>query len=130
MLEVIVDESLRPRIGTELRNRGRKAVSLAQLDLRGTKDEPLIRTLAERPDPWVLLTADDELPRVCREVIEETNVTVATIHPIYPASYTQIQWHHDVAHRWAHVLGEQEQGTVRRYSLKAHRPWTPPRRKR
>ena len=49
VLEVIVDESLRPRIGTELRNRGRTAVSLAQLDLRGTKDEPLVRTLAERP---------------------------------------------------------------------------------
>lgn len=44
------------------------------------------------------LLADDGLPRVCREVIEETSVTVATIHPTYPASYTQIQWHHDVAH--------------------------------
>ena len=129
MLEVVVDESLSPRIGTELRNRGRKATSVAALGLRRLKDGPLILTLAERSDPWVLLTADDELPRLWRTVIEETRATVAIIHPTRPASHTANQWHHDVAHRWAHVFGEQKQGTVRRYSLKTHRLWTPRNRR-
>ena len=129
MLEVVVDECLTTRIGTALRKRGRKATSVAALGLKGLKDGPLILTLAERSDPWVLLTADDELPRRWHAVIEETRATVAIIHPTCPASHTANQWHHDVAHRWAHVFGEQEQGTVRRYSLKAHRLWTPRNRR-
>ena len=78
--------------------------SVAELRLRKLKDGPLIRTLAERSDPWVLLTADDELPRRWRAVVEETRATVAIIHPTFPASHTENEWHHDVTHRWAHVL--------------------------
>ena len=124
MLEIVVDECLAPRIGTELRNRGRKATSVAALGLKGLKDGPLLHKLTELGRPWVLLTADDELPRRWGAVIEETSATVAIIHPTYPGSHSESEWHHDVAHRWAHVLGGQEQGTVRRYSQHTHRRWT------
>ena len=130
MLEIVVDESLSTRIATELGNRGRKSITVAALDLRGQEDGDIVRQLAERSDQWVLLTADDRLPLVWHEVIAQTCATIATIHPVYPVSYTENEWHHDVSHRWAHVICEQGQGTVRRYYLKTHRLWTPPRYRR
>lgn len=125
MLEVVVDESLATRIATELRGRGRQSITVAALELRGQSDGNIIRKLAERSEQWILLTADDQLPLEWRDVIEATKATVATIHPTRPASYTENEWHRDVAHRWAHAICEQCQGTVRRYSLNTHRVWTP-----
>ena len=125
MREVVVDENLGTRIATELRNRGRESITMAALNIRGRSDGEIIRMLAERSERWVLLTADDQLPLAWSKVIKAASATVAIIHPRRPASYTQNEWHHDVAHRWAHVFCEQDQGTVRRYSLRSHRAWTP-----
>jgi len=120
-----VDESLSTRIATELRNRGRESITIAALDLKERDDGEILRRLAKRSDRWTLLTADDQLPLVWKDVVDETNATVATINPVYPVPYTENEWHHDVAHRWAHAICQQTRGTVRRYFLTTHRLWTP-----
>lgn len=125
MLEIVVDESLSTRIATELGNRGREAITVAALELRGRDDGEILRRLAERSDRWVLLTADDRLPLVWKDVIDETNATVATINPVYPVSYTENEWHHHVTHRWAHAICQQTRGSMRWYFLTTHRVWLP-----
>lgn len=127
---LVVDESLTPRIGSELRKRGRHAASLAQLGLKGLKDEPMLLALAEQLDePYVLVTGDDAMPATHRTAIAETATTLATLDPRWQRTgLKQECYKHEVVHRWAHAMANQRPGTIRRYSLTANRSWTVLRR--
>lgn len=124
---LVIDASISTRVGTELRRRGRDACSLASLELKSFKDEPMLRELAQRIDEdYVLVTADDAMPAAHRLVIAETNTTIATLDPRWTRSgLEQEPYKHEVVHRWAHVMAEQAASTLRRYSTGGHRPWTP-----
>ena len=61
---LVVDENLPKRLATELNYRGRIAASVSSLGLRGSLDPELLHKLqAQLGDGWILLTADDALPK-------------------------------------------------------------------
>lgn len=129
---LVIDASLNKRIATELKRRGRDAIALSELQLRHAKDPDLLRTLAEHfsNQPWVLVTADDNLPAAHAAVVAEVQATVATVDPRRPPAYADDEdaWGREVAHRWAHIMERQQPGTVRRYSDRGGRRWAPRRR--
>lgn len=127
---LVIDASLSTRIGTELRRRGRDAVSLASLRLKSLKDEPMLRALAERysDERYILVTADDAMPATHRPVLDEMGTTLATLDGRWKRTgLHQETYKCEVVHRWAHAMAIQRPGTLRRYSVGGHRLWTPPR---
>ena len=129
---LVIDASLNKRIATELKRRGRDAIALSELQLRHAKDPELLRALAEHfaERPWVLVTADDNLPATHADVVSEVNAKIATIDPRRSPTYAMDEdaWGREVAHRWAHMMERQQPGSVRRYSDRGGRKWTPRRR--
>lgn len=126
MLLVVVDESMAPRVANSFRVRGRPARSVAELGLRGQKDEPLLREITTLvTTPWVLLTADDKMPLTHAEVIAELSTTIATVDGREPAHFSGDEYHFEVSNRWAHAIAVQGRGTIRRYSASSSRIWTP-----
>ena len=127
MVLLVIDASLSTRLGTELRNRGRGACSLASLGLKVWKDEPMLRALVDRvSEPYVLVTADDSMPATHRPVIDETATTIATLDSRWWRSgLAQEQYKCEVVHRWAHLMARQRPGTITRYAINSHRPWSP-----
>jgi hypothetical protein len=127
---LIIDASLSTRLGTELRKRGREAVSLASLRLKALEDEPMLRALAERylNERYVLVTADDAMPATHGSVLDETATTLATLDGRWKRSgLPQETYKCEVVHRWAHVMAAQKSRTIHRYSIGGHRLWTLPR---
>src|ERR1039457_3403883 len=112
---LIIDEGLDKRIALQLRGRGRDAAAIAELDLLGIKDQPLLKTIAADHKGSVLVTNDDDLPADHRETLKVTRVTVAIVEPQKPPHLKEKQWQYEVIHRWAHQMAEQRAGTVRRY---------------
>lgn len=129
MALIVVDASLSPRIGTELRRRGRPAKSLAELGLQRLKDDPMLEALAHRlSEPYVLLTGDDAMPATHRPMIDATGTTVATIDARWQRSgFEQEAFKFEVSQRWAHKIASQVPLTIVRYSAGTYRPWTLPR---
>lgn len=127
---LVLDESLNKRLAAELSQRGRDAWTVYSLQYAGLNDPDLLHRLTERVRNWILVTADDRMPADHGTTIAEFGATIATIDPRAPASYWPDQWRRDVVHRWAHVMGGQEGGSIRRYSFRWHRLWTPRRRGR
>lgn len=129
---LVIDASLNKRIATELKRRGRDAIALSELQLRHAKDPELLQALAEHygERPWVLVTADDNLPAAHADVVAEVNATIATIDPRRSVAYADDEdaWGREVAHRWAHMMERQPMGSVRRYSDRGGRKWLPRRR--
>ncbi len=128
----MIDACIGKAIAARLRDRGRNAVSTAQIGLAtDVKDPELLRELATRYNAereWVLVTADDSMPAEHGGVIRETRATVATVHPESPPGVSEYQWLTDVIHRQAHLMQAQGLRTVRRYSFDGSRVWTPRRR--
>ena len=126
---LVIDASLNRRIAGELKGRGRQAASGAELGAARFTDAELIRGLARRLDdqPWVLVTADDFLPAELPELLASHAVTVATV--AIPAvrdggsGLDEERHARETCHRWAHAMATQEQGSIRRYSPAANRPW-------
>jgi hypothetical protein len=129
---IVIDASLNKRIATELKRRGRDAIALSELELRHAKDPELLHALAEHFGNrlWVLVTADDNLPAAHADVVAEVSATIATIDPKRSAIYAEDEdaWGREVVHRWAHVMERQPRGSVRRYSERGGRKWSPRRR--
>ena len=124
---LIIDEALNPRLGTELRRRGRNAVGAAQLGYRGLKDPELLEAIARDHPDAVLVTSDDHMPADHASDLRRTGVTLATIDPARPAELTQEQWEFDVVQRWAHKMADQQPGSWRRYG-RSVRDWSPSKR--
>lgn len=128
---MVIDASLNKRLATELNRRGRRAIALSELKLRHEKDPDLLRALAATfAEPWVLVTADDNLPAAHHDVVAETGATVCTVDPHRGSGYElrPDEWGRDVVHRWAHAMAQQSEGTVKRYSASGGRRWTRRRR--
>lgn len=153
---LVIDASLNKRLARALRERGRTARSLAHLGeyegvaIQGMKDHILIPTLHNILDPhidWTLVTADDRMPDEHKELIAQHGTTIATLKPYTDDDLVNMtghltigaedalegqpsredQYQGEIVHRWVHVMARQHNGTVRRYFLTTHRPWTPRR---
>jgi len=127
---IVLDADLPRRLAGQLRERGRNAVSAAQLHIDEHKDPDLLRDLAETYEnrPWILVTGDDAMPAEHGAILIETRATIATIHPEHPFGLTQDAWRRDVVHRWAHAFETQTEANVRRYKSAGSQLWTPRRR--
>jgi hypothetical protein len=129
---LVIDESLAKRLATELRKRGRDAVSVSHLQLGGYKDPELLPALVDRMQavPFVLVTGDDAMPEAHADVIEELSLSVATVDPRWEAHGWEVQeaWKRETVHRWAHRMAEHSLAELRRYSPTGHRLWRPLRR--
>ncbi len=118
------------RLATQLKARGRNAISAGELQLaQDVKDPELLRGLAEHfaGEPWVLVTGDDKMPAEHGPVVVEVAATIATIDA-NPPGLLEYHWRVDVVHRWAHAMQDQAAGTVRRYTDRASTVWRPRRR--
>ena len=127
---LVFDANLAKRMATEMTRRGRPACALANLGVDHLLDPDLPKDLAARfqDTPWVLVTADDALPLEHAAIVEELQVTVATVDPRWGGhGVTQEQWKWEVVQRWAHAMSRQQAGSVERYSMDQHRRWTPRR---
>lgn len=127
---IVVDENLSKRLATELSYRGRDAVTVAKLGLRGSADPELLNKLDAQLDDWVLITADDALPETHADVVRAVAATVATINPEREVGWALDPWRREIVHRWAHYFHGQEPGTIRRYGLHRHGRWRERRRRR
>jgi hypothetical protein len=126
--ELVIDECLDKRLASELRLRGRLAQSVSGLGLRGLDDPTLLQELAKLGHPYVIVTADTAMPLDWLSEIEAAGATVAVIDSRRSEEFRESQWYRDVVHRWAHVMRDQPQGIVHRYSARGHRPWRLKRR--
>ena len=129
-LRLVIDADVNKRVATELNARGRQAVAVSEVDLHRREDEPLLRGLVTQfgaPESWILVTGDDAMPDEHGDLLAELGVTLATLDPRQPAGLSQDAWRRDVVHRWAHAIGRQGIGTIRRYSLHRHGLWRPRR---
>jgi hypothetical protein len=127
---LVVDADLPKRLVTELSARGREAVALSELLLHREEDEPMLRSLVSRfgdSVTWVLVTGDDAMPDDHDSVLQELGVTLATVDPRRPQGIDEDAWRRDVVHRWAHAMGNQAAGSIRRYSVARHGLWRPRR---
>ncbi len=123
--ELVIDECLDKRLATELTNRGRMARAVSALGLRGLDDPDLFTELGKLGHPYVIVTADVSMPIDWGTEIAAAGVTVAVIDSRRSDRFLESQWYRDVVHRWAHVMRDQPQGSVHRYSPRGHRPWRP-----
>jgi hypothetical protein len=120
---LVIDECLPKRLVAELEHRGRNAVSLGGVGLRGSLDDPLIERLTVRFPGCVLVTADDAMPVEHADSLRQHRLTVATVDPDRPAEWEASKWGAEVVHRWVHQIVEQPPGSIRRYGLRS-RVWT------
>lgn len=85
-------------------------------------------TIAAITEEWVLITADDRLPRDHGALAASLKVTVATVDPRRGPGFGIDEWRREVVHRWAHAIAGQAPSSIRRYSATANRAWTMRRR--
>jgi len=69
------------------------------------------------------VTDDDDMPAEHRDILRQTNYTLAIISPKKGTGYEKDQWERDIIHKWAHKMEAQEPGSIRRYSLNGSRQW-------
>ena len=122
---LVLDEALDARLAGELSARGREAVSVATLDLRGSGDAALLRGLTGVAPAWVLVTADDALPATLRSGRGPAPGAVAVVDADQTGEWPLAAWRREVVHRWAHVMQAQDRGSARRYGLTRHSAWRP-----
>lgn len=132
---LIVDENLDKRIATYLTKRGRPSQSHQELGMTGMLDGDVLSQLASLKCDWIFITGDDRMPFEHSEVIERFGATIATIDGEWEKcctanglNLTQQEFNHETVHRWAHVMAEQTEGQVRRYSPLKNSVWTPRRK--
>ena len=133
---LVIDSSLNARrIASELKKRGRNAISLYELEWDRYKDPPLLRAISDEFEDAVLVTADDTMPLMHEAVVKhELAATIATVEPwdhnrgsvVSKSDQTSDQeaYEREIVHRWVHRMEEQERATIRRYFLGVNRKWT------
>lgn len=122
---LFLDEDLDKRLSRELMARGRRCETIYRTDLQGSTDEALLTALnATYGVDVVLVTGNDGMPIENGDGFEVGLVAVATVDTEHPDGYHLNEWRREVIHRWAHVIQEQDAGTIRRYGAASHRPWT------
>jgi predicted nuclease of predicted toxin-antitoxin system len=121
---LVIDEDLNRRLSTELRRRGRVAHGIHELGLRGKLDPFVLADIFSRFADPVLVTGDDHMPDDHAAVLQEWNATVATIQPCDAHDPREDAYEREIVHKWAHVIAEQQTGTIRRYHLSGPVTWT------
>lgn len=123
---LVIDEGLHPRLATELRCRGRHAVSVQELKLKGELDPDLLARVYTLHPGCVLVTADDSMPATHPEAIALTMATLAIITGRRPREFEPYQdaWEREIVHRWAHRMQEQTPRSIMRYGAPGGRAWT------
>lgn len=134
--EIVIDEDLDKRLARDLKERGRKAVSCDEAGTRHLLDEPMLDKLAQRADPWVLVTGDDHMPEEHAAKVAEVGATIATVdgdvegwNQSHGKALTQDQFRKETVQRWAHVIARQGPGEIRRYNPTTSAVWKPKVRK-
>lgn len=126
---LFIDACINPRVGTELRKRGRRSDAAKTRGWKDLDDDVLLplaaKHYADEGVEWTLVTGDDMMPFDWPDLIVGLGITVATIDPRIPPNVEDDEWHRDTVHRWAHQMSAQPQGSIHRYSPKGHRAWTP-----
>jgi PIN like domain len=121
---LVLDENFAPRLAHELRKRGRRAVGLQRLQLRGVKDAPLLSQLAELPEPWLLVSQDKTMPLQHAAAIAELAPTIAVVLLADDLIGDAVDWAcRDIVHRWAHAMQGQAPGSIREYTPGRSAPW-------
>lgn len=119
---VVLDEDINWKLASELQRRGRRdatAIYIEKID--GAKDGAVLKALAKKYEPCVLVTWDNKLPKVHAAEIAHHRNTVAVVNrAVYESQWTDDEesYVRDVVHRWLHRIEVQEGGTARRYSPK------------
>lgn len=122
-LVLILDENMPKRLRTELNNRNRQTYRTLELGAGGTDPQVIKHLTTHLNYDWILVTADDAMPREHRPLLASYGVTVATIAVTPAPTYSIDQWRRDVVHRWAHVMQAQSSGSIKRYWFHRHTAW-------
>lgn len=95
-------------------------------------DHELLARLARLEDEWTLVTGDDRMPFAHADVVSKLKSTIATVDGEWEKycrsrglGLSQEQFKQETVHRWAHVMADQSEGEVHRYSPSRNRIWTP-----
>lgn len=121
--QLVFDEQISPVVAVQVRERGREAVSVIDLQLQGLKDWQIIPRLADMFDDWVLVTLDDEMPKTWGSLIRKHSVTVAVVRRAALLGILYEERKRDILHRWAHAFQAQRPGSVREYDARGSAPW-------
>jgi hypothetical protein len=124
-LQLVIDEDASHKLSRELVLRGMDATSVFGLGWanQGIKDGALIKKLAERGVPCVLVAWDNKLPYAHRGQLDHFGITLAVIDKkARPASMTQDEYIRDVVHRHAHRMASQSAGSRFIYTQTRRRP--------
>jgi hypothetical protein len=110
---LVLDENLPAPLAAELRARGRRARSFAEMGLVGLSDPEALVALGEVGEPFVLVTADPHLPAAQRALVDALALTVAVVRPPpADADADHPAWQREVVHRRAHLMVSQPRGSV------------------
>lgn len=124
-----LDEDVPKRLATELRRRGRNALTVYADEKKGTLDGDLLRMLYERfGHDVVLITANESMPIEHEAALTDTGIALAVIDGEH-GDTPQEDWKRETVHRWAHLMESQDAGLWRRYSPYRRGPWTRRRRR-
>lgn len=116
--QLVLDEDINWKLAKELRRRGlRNAASNRELELLGKKDGQLIKALAERHEPCVLIAWDNKMHLAHAEVLRHFDLTLAVVDQYAErGDLTEEEYYREVIHRWAHRMTFQRPGAVVKYS--------------
>lgn len=121
---LVLDENFAPRLAHGLRLRGRRAVSVQKLELRGAKDSSLLDHLSQLPEAWILVTQDKTLPLHHALAVEKLTPTIAVVMLADDLVGEQIDWAcRDIVHKWAHAMQAQAPTSIREYTFNRSAGW-------
>jgi hypothetical protein len=115
---LVLDEGINWKLAKELCRRGlRKTASVFDLKLNGKVDGQVIKALAEKHEPCVLVTWDNKMHKSHAGQLSHFGLTVAVID-LYAkrGELTEEEYYREVIHRWAHRMVFQREGSIMKYS--------------
>lgn len=115
---LVLDEDINWKLAKELRCRGlRTASSNKELKLLKKKDGALIKALAEKHEPCVLVAWDNKMHLSHAQALNHFGLTLAVIDKYADrGGLSEEEYYREVIHRWAHRIVRQEPGAVVKYS--------------
>lgn len=121
---LVLDENFAPRLAHGLRLRGKRAVSVQKLELRGAKDSSLLDHLSRLPEAWVLVTQDKTMPLQHAATVAALTPTIAVVMLADDLIGEQIDWAcRDIVHKWAHAMQAQAPSSIREYTVSRSAAW-------
>jgi hypothetical protein len=106
------------KLARELARRGlRNATSLFSLGLDGLDDGQVIKGLAEKHEPCVLVTWDNKMHLSHAEALRHFGLTLAVVDKYAQrGDLSEEEYYREVVHRFAHRIVFQKAGAVVKYS--------------